>query len=436
MSATGVKLPLNAGQQVAADGLFEFLLSDETEMAIKGPAGTGKTLLLGHLIDDIMIRYRQTCIDTKQPVRYENVVITAMTNPAAEKVGIAMGREASTIYSFMNLRVQDDWETGVSKIIKTHNWRVWENFIIIIDEAYTMDSRTLSLIHEGTHNCKIIYVGDHCQLGPVKESVCPLLKINMRTYELTQPMRNAGQPALMDLCNQLRATVETGIFKPIKVEPGVIDHLGDVDMEQAIHDHFISKQTEDRIAAYTNSRVIAYNDHVRLLRQLPVDYGVGEYLINNMAYSQGRSRISIEEEIEILDQSKDVVHYPIDSGVELAIRYTKIRTSKGLILNNVPIPLDRDHYKNLKAYYQSIKKWPTYFMLKDTFPDFRPKDAATFHKLQGSTCDTIFIDVGDLSRTCRRPDLASRLLYVGGSRARRRVVFYGTLADKYGGITT
>jgi hypothetical protein len=248
----------------------------------------------------------------------------------------------------------------------------------------------------------------------------------------------------MNLCNQLRATVETGIFKPIKIVPGVVDHFNDVDMENAIHNHFISTQTEDRIAAYTNNRVIAYNDHVRGLRNLPPDYQVGEFLVNNMAYSQGRSRISIEEEIEILEQDPDITMIWLDrvynpttrkeEDVELAVRYTKIRTSKNMVLNNVPIPVDREHYKELKAYYQKAKRWPIYFNLKDTYPDFRPKDAATFHKLQGSTCDTIFIDVGDLSRTCHRPDLAARLLYVGGSRAQNHVIFYGTLAQKYGGI--
>ena len=65
--------------------------------------------------------------------------------------------------------------------------------------------------------------------------------------------------------------------------------------------------------------------------------------------------------------------------------------------------------------------------------DLRPEDASTVHKSQGSTFDTVFIDLSDLS-TCRQPDMAARLLYVAFTRARNRVVLYGKLKDKFGGV--
>ena len=45
---------LNKGQQAAADGFFDFLFSGDKEMIISGPGGTGKSYLLGYLIDEIM----------------------------------------------------------------------------------------------------------------------------------------------------------------------------------------------------------------------------------------------------------------------------------------------------------------------------------------------------------------------------------------------
>lgn len=74
-----------------------------------------------------------------------------------------------------------------------------------------------------------------------------------------------------------------------------------------------------------------------------------------------------------------------------------------------------------------------YYSLKEQFPDLRPRDAATIHKAQGSTYNQVFIDLSDLS-TCRNPDMAARLLYVAFSRAKERVVLYGKLAPKYGGL--
>ena len=71
--------------------------------------------------------------------------------------------------------------------------------------------------------------------------------------------------------------------------------------------------------------------------------------------------------------------------------------------------------------------------MKETFPDLRAKDSCTVHKSQGSTYDTVFVDLGDLS-VCRNPADAARLFYVAFSRARNRVVMYGNLAERFGRI--
>ena len=47
-------------------------------------------------------------------------------------------------------------------------------------------------------------------------------------------MRNNGQPALMNLCNQLRETVRTQQFNPIQLVPNVIDHVEADEMMQLI----------------------------------------------------------------------------------------------------------------------------------------------------------------------------------------------------------
>ena len=76
--------------------------------------------------------------------------------------------------------------------------------------------------------------------------------------------------------------------------------------------------------------------------------------------------------------------------------------------------------------------WSTYFSLKNKYPDLRDRDASTIHKAQGSTHDTVYVDLDDLC-TCTNPLTAARLFYVAVSRARKRVVFYGNLSKKYGG---
>jgi len=432
------QITLNQEQQAAADGFFKFLFSPEKELIISGPAGVGKTFVMGHLIDRVLPEYFKACKLMGIPTEYDSVVMTATTNKAAEVLSKATQRPTDTIHSFMNLRVTDDHNTGRSKLTRTQNWMVHSRKIIFIDEASMNDSALDFLIQEGTHGCKIVYVGDHCQLAPVMEQISPIYTRPMPFFELTQPMRNAGEPALVALCDQLRRTVETGIFEPIQIVPGVIDWVDNAEMEKLLEHHFAQQTQEARILAYTNARVNQYNEHIRAIRSLPSEYQTGELLINNTAIKlSSRQSLSVEEDIEILDTDKSISYLHIQDHpqgkIELAVRYATIKPRWTGEIAGIPLPVDREHLAGLIKYYSKAKNWNRYFYLKNTIPDFRPRDAATIHKAQGSTYDVVFLDVGNLS-TCHLPDLVARLLYVGLSRARHRVILYGNLAEKYGGL--
>ena len=426
---------LNQGQRATAEGFFSWLFDPYSkELNISGPGGVGKTFLMGKLIDEILPRYFDTCKLMGIPPEYDSVVMTATTNQAAEVLGLSTGRPTETIHSFMNLMVKDDYKTGRSFITKTRNWVVHERKIIFIDEGGMIDTDLRNKILEGTKNCKIIYVSDHCQLAPVMEQLSPIYRNGLPFFELTEPMRNNKQPALMTLCQQLRNTVETGVFQPIQVVPGVIDWLDDHQIQAELSNTFLKQTLDSRILAYTNSQVVSFNDYIRDLRQLPDEYGVGEMLISNSAVQLSMtSRLSIQEEVEIVEQAPLTIMEKIATGgVVLEVRETKLRTRLGSVVS-VKLPVNREHFAQLIKYFSQQKNWERYFHLKNTYPDLRQRDAATVHKAQGSTVDTVYIDVGNLS-TCHQPNTAARLLYVAATRARSRIVMYGQLAQKYGGI--
>lgn len=425
--------PLNAGQKAAAEGFFEFLFGPQKELILSGGGGVGKTYLMGHLIDEVMPQYLSTCRMMGITAEYVEVQMTATTNKAAEVLAEATGRPSETVHAFFNLKVQDDFSTGRSTLTKGTGWKVHKNLILFIDECSMIDSALRRHILEGTYNCKIIYVGDHCQLAPVFEEVSPIYRDNLPFYELTEPMRNRGQQALMDVCRQLRYTVESGHFMPIQIVPGVIDLLDGPQMEQAIGVQFAQQTHESRILAYSNKQVIAYNEHIRGVRQLPTHYVQGEFLVNNNAIRQTNGMMRVEEEVEIESQSAVTVMEMIEEDVELEVRSTTLLNRYGVRYTDVPVPEDRDHFIRLINWYKSRKNWNRYFYLKNNFPDLRQRDAATVHKAQGSSYDTVFIDLENLS-TCHQPNTAARLLYVAFSRARQRVVLYGNLAEKYGGL--
>lgn len=424
--------PLNQGQQAAADGFFQFLLEDQKELIISGPGGVGKTFLMGYMIDTIMPRYIEACALMGIKAQYTEVVMTATTNKAAEVLGIATGRPTSTIHSFLALKVQDDHSTGRSLLTKTRDWRIHHNKIIFIDEASMIDKALLDMIREGTCNCKIVFVGDHCQLAPIQEPISPIYKQRLPFFELTQPMRT-GIEALQNINLQLRHSVETGEFYPIQVVPGVIDWLDDDQMEAAVNATFLQQNGNDRVLAYTNQRVVAYNNHIREIRQIHSTYVLGEILINNNAIRLKNGMLSVEEELTIARLEETTKYVEIEDGVQLEVRYADLRTGYGETFFNIPLPEDKGHFTALIKHYQRAKNWNRYFHLKNTYPDLRPRDAATIHKAQGSTYDTVFVDLGNLS-TCHNPNQAARLLYVAFSRARTRVILYGDLAPKYGGV--
>lgn len=425
----------NAEQEAAADAFFQFLFSKDKEFNISGPGGTGKTFLMGHLIDEVMVRYHDTCKMMGIPPTFTEVVMTATTNKAAEVLSLATGRPTDTIHSFLNLKVTEDFKTGRTKLTKTRSWVVHENKIVFVDECSMIDSDLYFMLHAGTQDCKIVYVGDHCQLAPVMEVISPVYRNNIQFCELTRPMRNANQPALMDVCQQLRETVETGEFKPIRLSPGVIDLMDDDQIQDEIAARF-SKQTLDhRILAYTNERVIAFNQHIRDMRQLPAHPVKGEFLVNNSAIRLKNSMLSVEEEVEIIriaDQSQKI---QITPDVEMEIRLAHLQTRGGNLFTDVPLPADQDHFRELVRYFGRQKQWDIYFELKQKYPDLRQRDAGTVYKAQGSTYDSVIIDLGNIS-TCHNSNQVARMLYVAFSRARKRVVLFGQLAEKYGGVMT
>jgi hypothetical protein len=427
------KPPLNRGQTEAAEGFFQFLFSDDKEMIISGPGGYGKTFLMGHLIDEIMPRYYDTCKLMGIDPQYDAVEMTATTNKAAEALSLATGRPTSTVHSYMNLKVSDDFETGQSKLTKTTAWTVHERVILFIDEYSLVDTPLDTAVTEGTHNCKIVWVGDHCQMAPITETVSPIDRKGLRTYVLTEPMRNNGQPALMALCKQMRNTVETGLFLPIQCVPGVIDWLSPEQMEAEISSVFGSQDHDNRILTYTNRQTVSYNDFIRGVRQLPDEWTTGERLVNNSAIQFKDRMLKVEEEVSIHSQAGEIEDAVIDTDVSLKVRRTVLQSKLGELFRDVKIPVDREHFESLKKYYSGQRNWNRFFHLKNKYPDLRQRDASTVYKAQGSTLDTVYIDVGNIS-ACHNPNQTARMLNVAVSRPRNRIAFYGKLAEKYGGL--
>ena len=80
-----------------------------------------------------------------------------------------------------------------------------------------------------------------------------------------------------------------------------------------------------------------------------------------------------------------------------------------------------NHAKNSRYPYNK-RYWRKYFYLRDAFAKVQYIFASTIHKLQGSTYDTVHIDLASLLNNKQMSDdLKYRLAYVAVTRARKKV---------------
>lgn len=430
-------LPPNKGQQEAIDAFFKFMLDPrEKRHILSGPGGVGKTFTMGHMIDNVMPEYIKMCELMGVEVEYDTVEMTATTNKAVEQLERATGRPCKTIQSFLGLRVKENFKTGEVDLIRTNNWQVHTRKVIFIDECSMISRDLFDEIQAATSACKVVFVGDHVQLPPVRETLSEIYSKGYKMSQLTQPMRT-DIPELQALNAHMRDVVEKGIPMEIKVVPGIIDWMTPEDAIDLVSQNFTELNLKDRIVCYSNPKVIEFNEFIRTdLRQLPHQYLPGEVLVSNSACkpstAKGAPMLSIEEQVTIIEVDPNPVTHIFgrDEDGAMDVYPAKVENSFGEELD-VFLPMDRNHYAALVKHYQKTKEWPTYFKLKEKYPDLRQRDASTVHKSQGSSYDTVYVDLENIS-TCHLPGMAARLFYVGFSRARKRVVLFGQLNPKFG----
>lgn len=428
-------IKLNPSQEQASQEIYKFLLSDEPAMVLTGKPGTGKSFLINHLISELLPKYENTCkLLGLEPVITE-LETSATTNKAATLIEESIGVFATTTHSCYNLVLRNDYRTGEMVITRNkRNWKIKQNTLIIIDEYTYINKQLFKEIIDGTDftTSKIIFVGDKNQITPVKESWCVVDKQGYRTVELTEAVRNGSVQGLVEACESLKESVEKGVLKTIPLTPNEVEFITASEAGKLIEKEFARMDHNNKILAFNNNTVIAYNEYIRSTKGLGKMYSVGERLILNQSIvvSSSGSKKVLNSEIPFTVKNvntKVAQHsYIMQDGTELLLPYYTINTKEGFFFM---VPCDINQYRSMIKFMSKAKDWTNYFHLKESFADLRPSDASTVHKSQGSTYDRVYIDIDDLM-LCRSKDLVRRLLYVAVSRAKEKVTFFGD-TDKF-----
>ena len=420
---------LNQEQRDAFADVLHFI-NDPTRKfhRVSGGAGTGKSFFISKVSDDILKHKSPDC-----PL--QEVAITATTNKAAAVLKNSMQHrrgDIQTIYSFINLRVHSDYNDGSQKVVPTRNWIVHTRTLIIVDEASMVNKSLYDYIDKATDSkCKVLFVGDKNQLAPVREHISPVYSLPHSESMLIQPVRNSTQPALMQLCEEAKDTVLTGKFHRIKEVPGVIDFIDGTQMKGILEREYHTEDPSKRILCYTNKRVIDYNLYVRELRGYTEHYAVGEMLTNNSsAELLDKTRLYTDQVVEVLSRGTPYVNKDWVPGHELDMIDLVLRDPETLTIYDVSVCADPEDRAEVLKYWKSQKKWDRYFKFRDNIPDLRSVASSTTHKAQGSTYDSVIVDLADIGKSTNEEQTA-RLQYVALSRPRNRIYIRGQLPERY-----
>lgn len=414
-------ITLTSDQQAALDAFRRFLLNPmESVFVLSGYSGCGKTTLVRYLLDSLPTFMKAARLINPSQEDYE-LALTATTNKAAENLSQISGHHAVTIHAFLGLRVHTDYKTGETNLVLGKNAKDIDRYLLFIDEASYVDPQLLRAIFTRVRNSKIVFIGDPAQLTPVKLTDAPVFNANFKGAELTEVVRQSAGNPIVDLSTKFRHTVNTGEWFGFKPDGQHIVYLADEgDFNAAIAQEFTRpdwKFKDSKILAWTNKRVIEYNNYVNQLTKGATQFQTGDYAVCNNFISNGRQSIKTDQLVQLTyigpeELELDVLGHWIRIDHGAAYFFPNKREDKVARLKEARAK--NDHTVIAKIMEQWI--------------DLRAAYACTINKSQGSTFDKVFIDLNDVSR-CNNGNQIARMLYVAVSRARHQVFLTGDLVS-------
>jgi hypothetical protein len=235
----------------------------------------------------------------------------------------------------------------------------------------------------------------------------------------------------MDLAEMAKDTVLTGKFHRIQEVPGVIDFIDGEQMKGILEREYHVEDPNKRVLCYTNARVIGYNEYIRQLRGYDEPYAVGEMLTNNSsAELLDKTRLYTDQVVEVLQKSNKYIDRNLLPGEELEMFDLEVRDPETFQIYSVQVCADPEDREQVLKYWRSRKKWDRYFKFRDNIPDLRSVASSTTHKAQGSTYDSVIVDLSDIGKSTNAEQTA-RLQYVALTRPKNRLYIRGNLPERY-----
>lgn len=413
-------------QKATMDIFMDFLSGEDKFMVVQGAAGSGKSTLIRHMVKSAKSYCEMRNLILKDdPMEFE-MQLAATTNPAVAVLEDLTGMEAKTIHSILGLKIVNNFRKGIKELQLKKDAADLHQCLLVIDEGSMINDELFEMIDKQTVDCKIVIIGDQFQLAPVNHSITVMeTMLDVPKAEMNKIMRNSG--IIMETGAQFRETVKTGVFHSIPDNYAELQHVTGPTFQKLMDAAFIDPNHHlkaSKVLAWTNAKVLQYNNYIRTIQGFPQELTLNEVVFTNKPILNRKFHASVDSPVQITGlgaRYEREEHKGIwGRKVELNSRFTAF------------LPENLFAVKDCLQKLAKKKTWKNYFHIKDTWLDLRLPHASTVHKAQGSSYDTVFIDLADIGRCNVASDVA-RMLYVSISRARKQVYLYGYLPDKYCG---
>jgi exodeoxyribonuclease-5 len=430
---------------------------DDSLLLIKGYAGTGKTTLIGHLVQQL------------SRIRKKSVLM-APTGRAAKVLSAYAGKNALTIHKKIYFPKIDSGGGSVQFALKENKHT---HTIFIVDESSMIgDDRQQSklfengsLLHDLVHyvtngeKCKLIFVGDTAQLPPVNLGLSPALdeqelaaQFNATVYSITleDVVRQQAESGILFNATSIRELLVGDQFEGFKF------HLeGFKDVQRIIEgNEFLellnNALDEDGIdqtvlIVRSNKRANLYNKSIReRILFLESDLAVGDQLMvvkNNYFWLGADSQpgfiangdvIRINRINKFVDRydmkfaevSVQMVDYPDEPAFDTVLLLETLNSETANLsyeqsqLLYQKVSLDHANEKSKYKRFLKVKNDPYFNALQVKY-----SYAITCHKSQGGQWKNVFVEQPYLPEGPNKDYF--RWLYTALTRAQEHLFLIG-----------
>lgn len=391
-----------------------------------------------------------------------------------------------TIASYLNIKMQRDLENGTESFEEDRNGITLNCDILCIDECSMISKELIQMMIKklGIQFKMVLFIGDEPQLPSPSdgEEGNGLFQLPFK-YSLTQVVRQKEGSSLLNVAWWIRSFIlaKNTIYIPSQLLTEQLHNNFDIfltrDQNEFINSYLNNTSTSKYIGTYTNKLTDEYNLYIRNLAvmgyqnlnyevypfrlslneidetdieksnrtyitQDPSEYQeffVGEYLKaseinqrNNKVYHQNGDIFRIQDltlrEHIVTIETPGTGLYEQASRQEYSLKYWCITDTDGKTINVVRREDQLLHKELISKLYQEAqrttgkRRFYKYMSFKEKFTKVNYLFASTLHKLQGKTCEDLYLDVRDLDNHYRnQPLTVYKLIYVALTRPTSRI---------------